>query len=151
MKLFEISVTVAALAMAAQPALAASDLLDGSGASYRSAGFIGVRTQMLLGQRKAKAPTARLVAGMTRYAFEDRSGRTIGMVRAPGLELGFDRTGKMVPYVAGQSMPEMEKRLGVRGSTGKTLLIIGGVAAAAGLAYFLFRDDRCIYVDEPCN
>jgi hypothetical protein len=44
-----------------------------------------------------------------------------------GLEIGVGRSRKPALYVNGQNSAELQDRLAVKGSTGKTVLIVGGV------------------------
>jgi hypothetical protein len=139
---------------AAQPCLAAEDLRMGGETRGRASGFVGLSAQLSFGQRARQAPTARFVAGLATSRIDAQSGRSLGFQAPRGLELGLDRRGRLQPFVGGLSTADVENRLGVRGSTGKTLLIVGGIAAAAVAGFLIFGDsgsDACIPEDPDCD
>ena len=115
----------AATMLVAQP-VAAADLGSVPSDQRRAAAFGGLKVSLPLGNRGPAKATARLQLA---YGGQLRDSRT-GSVRAfspPGLELGASGKGKPMLFVGGQNAAEVERRLGVRGSTGKTILIVGGV------------------------
>lgn len=139
---------------AAQPCLAAEDLRMGGETRARASGFVGLGVRLPLGQRARQVPTARLVAGLATSRIDAQSGRSLGLEAPKGLELGLDRRGRLQPFVGGLSAAGIENRLGVRGSTGKTLLIAGGIAAAAVAGFLIFGDsgsNACIPEDPDCD
>jgi hypothetical protein len=114
---------IAAGFIAAQPCAAASGYSERS-----SSAFAGLNIRMPLGEARAR-PVARLqfTAG---YNLRDvRSGST-ETFRAKGLEIGAARNGKPNFYLNGHSTADMQRRFGANGSTGSTLLIVGGVLLA---------------------
>jgi hypothetical protein len=145
---------VGSLIGAAQPCLAAEDFRTGGETRGRASGFVGLSARLVLGQRTPQAPTARLVAGLTTSRIDAQSGRSLGLQAPKGLELGLDRRGRLQPFVDGLSSADLENRLGVRGSTGKTLLIVGGIAAAVVAGVLIFGDSgssACIPEDPDCD
>jgi hypothetical protein len=115
----------AAAMLAAQP-VAAADLRSFDSDQRRGAAFGGLKVSLPLGTHRPAKPTARL---QLTYSQQLRDSRT-GDVRAfspPGLEFGASAKGKPMLFVGGQNAAAVERRLGVRGSTGKTILIVGGV------------------------
>lgn len=142
------------LLAAAQPCLAADDLRIGGEIRGRASAFVGLSARLSLGQRAPKAPTARFVAGLATSRIDAQSGRSLGLQAPKGLELGLDRQGRLRPFVGGLSTAAVEKRLGVRGSTGRTLLIGGGIAAAVVAGFLIFGDsgsNACIPEDPDCD
>ncbi|HEX8125159.1 MAG TPA: hypothetical protein VF548_06215 [Allosphingosinicella sp.] len=142
------------LLAAAQPCLAAEDFRIGAETRGRVSAFAGLSARLSLGQRARRSPTARLVAGMATSRIDARSGRSLGLQAPTGLELGLDRDGRLRPFVAGSSTASFEKRLGIRGSGGRTLLIAGGIAAAAVAGILIFGDSgssACIPEDPDCD
>jgi hypothetical protein len=139
---------------AAQPCLAADELRLGGEIRGRASAFVGLSARLSLGQRTPRAPTARFVAGLAPSRIDAQSGRSLGLQAPKGLELGLDRNGRLQPFVGGLSPAVIENRLGVRGSTGKTLLIAGGIAAAAVAGFLIFGDsgsNACIPEDPDCD
>jgi hypothetical protein len=142
------------LLAAAQPCLAAEDFRVGGETLGRASGLIGVSARLSLGARASRAPTARFVAGVATSRMDAQNGRSLGLQAPKGLELGLDRQGRLQPFVGGLSTTALEKRLGVRGSTGKTFLIVGGLAAAVAAGILIFGDSgssACIPEDPDCD
>ena len=139
---------------ASQPCLAADDFRIGGETRGHASGFVGLSAGLALGQRAPRRRTARLVAGMATSRIDPQSGRSLGLQAPRGLELGLDRQGRLRPFVGGLSTESFEKRLGVRGSQGRTLLIVGGIAAAAVAGLLIFGDSgsgACIPEDPDCD
>lgn len=136
---------VAAGMLAAQPC--AASLAQGQ---QNGSAFAGLNLRMPLGTAKAAKPSARLQF-TTAYSFQDgRTGAT-ETFKAPGLEFGTGKSGKPVLFLNGQDTAEMRERMQANGSTGSTLLIVGGVllvlavvAVAAGGAGM---GDTCPEID----
>jgi hypothetical protein len=109
---------VAALALAAQPALAA-DLVDDRPAMRRTTMFVGASMRLDLDQRRPR-PVARLQAGMAPVPAPGQIA-----FRRGGLELGVTgRKARM--YLAGQDAQALRNRMGV-GTTETVLLVGAGV------------------------
>lgn len=117
---------IAAAAMiAAQPCAAADDFRDTRPAERRPGAFAGLSVNVPLDRATRRRPTARLQ--LTTTSTVRRADGTTVTYRAPGVELGADRRGRPTYSIAGQNPAEIRERLGVGGSTGTTLLIVGGV------------------------
>ena len=116
---------VAAAVLAAQPCAAADDFRDMRAPERRSGAFAGLSINVPLDRGIRRRPTARLQLTTT-STVRRADGATI-TYRAPGDELGAGRRGRPTYSIAGQNPAEMRERLGVGGSTGTTLLIVGGV------------------------
>ncbi|HEV2123250.1 MAG TPA: hypothetical protein VGW38_10810 [Chloroflexota bacterium] len=137
-------VAAAALAMlAGQPCLAAEDMRAPGAPERRSATFAGASVRLPL-DRPAKAkPSARLQLAMT----HDYWGAN-GVPRAPvasgsALELGLGTKGKPALYMGGVEVKQAQQQLGVGGSTGTTVLIVGGIVLVVGaLALLASRESK---------
>lgn len=116
----------AAIVLAVQPCAAAS-FESGTSAGTPSA-FAGVNVRLPLGQAKAR-PEARLQF-TSAYTVRDVRTGAVESFKAKGLEIGAARNGKPTFFLNGQSGAAMQKRLGMNGSTGTTVLIVGGVLLA---------------------
>jgi hypothetical protein len=118
--------------LAASPALAADDIHGGSQMERRSGAFAGASFRIPIGGRDGGKSSARLQLTMEqRYTDPQRgfAGRTI---RTSGIEFGASPSGRASFYVGGQSLPDLERRMRMTGSTG---WVIGGIAiAVVGLA-----------------
>ena len=141
--------------LSAQPCVAAQGLRDlgareiGSG-ERRTGTFAGMNVRMALGGRAAARPTARLQLGMTHSYGNPHSGMPTQTTRLASFELGASRAGKPALFMGGQEVGEVQKKLGIGGSTGTALLVVGGVAVVAlvllAAARSEFEDDSC---DDP--
>ncbi|HEX8192161.1 MAG TPA: hypothetical protein VF552_04610 [Allosphingosinicella sp.] len=117
---------IAAAAMLfAQPCAAADDWRERRAPETRSGGFAGISLRMPLDEGRARRPTARLQ--LTTMTSTREAGGAVATRFAPGVELGADRRGRAALSIGGQDVRQAEERLGVGGSTGTTLLIVGGV------------------------
>jgi hypothetical protein len=80
---------------------------------------------MPLDEGRSRRPTARLQL-TTMTSSRDSAGAVTSRF-ARGVELGADRQGRAALSIGGQDVRQAEERLGIGGSTGTTLLIVGGV------------------------
>ena len=115
----------AAAMLAAQPCAAADDFRERRTAETRSGAFAGFRLRVPLDAGRPHRPQARLQ--LTTISSLGEAGGATTTLYAPGVELGAGRRGGVALSVAGRDVREMEERLGVGGSTGTALLIVGGV------------------------
>ena len=117
---------IAASAMlTAQPCLAADDFRASRAGQVRAGAFAGVSLRVPLDDgASSRRPTARLQLTSIRDA-RDATGAT-RTSRAEGLQIGAGRGGPTVT-IAGRNPLDAHERLGVGGSTGTALLIVGGV------------------------
>lgn len=125
MRMARISAIAAGAALAAQPCFAADDFRDTRVAEVRAGAFAGLRLRLPLDSGADRRPTARLQLTGIRQLRDDRGATRTGF--ADGIELGARRDGRAALTVSGRNPFESEERLGVGGSTGTTLLIVGGV------------------------
>ena len=136
--------------LSAQPCLAAQDLRELGGGERRTGTFAGMNVRMALGGRAASKPTARLQLGMTHSYRNQQSGMHPQTTRVASLEFGASRSGKPSLFLGGQEVGDAQKKLGIGGSTGTALLVVGGVAVVAlvllAAARSEFEDDSC---DSP--
>ena len=117
---------IAAAAMiAAQPCAAADDFRERRAPETRSGGFAGISLRMPLDEGRSRRPTARLQ--LTTVTSSRDSAGAVTTRFARGVEFGADRRGRAALSIGGQDVRQAEERLGVGGSTGTTLLIVGGV------------------------
>ena len=135
---------VAALALVSGPAAAAEDI--SGGVERHRAAFAGATLRLELGGRAAKAPEARLGIGFSAYQRD-----AAGFVTSRGgpilpIEAGL-RQGRVTLFVGGERFSGLERRLGAAGSTKTVLLVVGGLALAAGAAILLLDKDE---EDGPC-
>jgi hypothetical protein len=85
-----------------------------------------LKVSLPLGTHQPAKPTARLQLTYNQQLRDSRTG-DVRTFSPPGLEFGASAKGKPMLFVGGQNAAEVERKLGVRGSTGKTILIVGGV------------------------
>jgi hypothetical protein len=111
--------------MAGQPCLAAGIPGDGGPVRGRMGAFAGMGVAVPLGPGRRSVPRARLQLGPAYGVYDSRSGGLLGSRRPAGLELGLTRRGAAAFSIAGQGRPELERRLGFKGSTG--YIVAGGV------------------------
>jgi hypothetical protein len=130
-----------ALALIASPGAAATDFRGGEPAAARTGLFAGATLRIGL-DRRADRPAARLVAGS--YRLTDLAGARLA-TRPAGLELGLTRASAPLLSFGGQPMADVQRRLGLNGSTG-TLLLIGGAVALGVVALVVLSDDN----DDCC-
>lgn len=112
----------AALLLAASPA--AADPLHGAAFDRQTGAFAGGTLRLQFGPSASRAPAARLNLGFE-HSYRDASGAVTRRVQPPGLELGL-RGGRPELFVSGQSLRDVERRLGA--GPGAAILVIGGVA-----------------------
>jgi len=125
----------AAAAVAFQPCLAATDFQTGSFTEQRAGAFAGASLRVPLGAREAPRPSLRLQLSSTLYARDSASG-AVRTFRPAGLELGA-ASARPALFVGGQSASAIAARRNIHGSTGTTVLIIGGVVVAVLLVAVL--------------
>jgi hypothetical protein len=121
----------AALAVAAQPCLAADDIRNIGFTEQRMAAFAGATLRVPLGTERAPRPSLRLQLTPS-YQLRDPASGAVRSLRPEGVELGL-AAGRPSFFVAGQPARGIERRMNVGGSTGTTLLIVGGVVVAVVL------------------
>ena len=119
------AVIAAAVMLAVQPCAAADDFRDRRTVEARSGAFAGFSLRVPLDEARSQRPRARLQFTTTSSVREAGGATTTRY--APGVELGAGRRGDIALSVAGRDVRGMEERLGVGGSTGTALLIVGGV------------------------
>ncbi|HEX8216625.1 MAG TPA: hypothetical protein VF577_04085 [Allosphingosinicella sp.] len=126
MTMVKCALGVAAAAMlTAQPCLAAEDFRESRASETRTGAFAGLSFRMPLDGQSSRRPTARLqLTGIRQVREASGATRTF---RAEGVQIGAGRDGRLALTIAGQNPLEARERLGVGGSTGTTLLIVGGV------------------------
>lgn len=116
----------AAAVLTAQPCLAAGDFRESRAGQVRTGAFAGISLRVPLDDSaSSRRPTARLQLTSIREV-RDADGTT-RTFRAEGVQLGADRRGRAALSVGGRDVRRTEERLGVGGSTGTVLLIVGGV------------------------
>jgi hypothetical protein len=125
MRWIEVAAAAAALAIAAQPCLAADLPSDGSGTRGRLGAFAGIGVSVPLGGGRKPVPRARLQLGAAYNVYDARSGALLRSGRAAGLELGAAKSGAPNFSIAGQEDAELKRKLGLHGTTG--YVVIGGV------------------------
>jgi len=125
----------AAAAIAVQPCLAANDYRDSGFTEQRAAAFAGASLRVPLGARSAPRPSLRLQLSSTLYARDPASG-AVRAFRPAGLEIGAP-AGRPAFYLAGQPAAALGARHNLHGSTGTTLLIVGGVVLALAVVAIL--------------
>jgi hypothetical protein len=116
---------IAVAMLAAQPCAAAEDPRDRRAPETRSGGFAGFSLRVPLDRDGSRRPTARFQLTTTTSSRDADGASTTRFAR--GVELGADRRGRLALSVGGQDLRQAEERLGVGGSTGTALLIVGGV------------------------
>ena len=121
------AVAAAAAMLAAQPAAAADDFRERHAPETRSGGFAGISFRMPLDEGRSRRPTARFQLTTT-ISSRDSAG-SFSTRFAPGVELGADRRGRAALSIGGQDVRRTEERLGIGGSTGTALIIVGAVVA----------------------
>jgi hypothetical protein len=143
MKIVNAFAGIAALALVAQPALAADDFRNiETRAEHRSAAFAGARIRVPIGSGEAaerRRPSARLQLGVD-HVYEDRRSASPAVAyRTSGIELGFSRS-RAAPslFVGGAPARDVQRRLGV--STGGAIAIGVGVTLIALLAAVAVTD-----------
>lgn len=125
--ILSLTAALAASMLIAQPCFAAEDIRDRTNLQYRPSPYAGATLRLNFGGAGKVTSRVRLQAGMTR---SQGGGATTGAVHGPpvaAFEVGASPNRKPAFYIGGQEVRDVEQRLGVRGSTGKTLLIVGGV------------------------
>jgi hypothetical protein len=114
--------------LAAQPCAAAPDPAGWS--ERRTSAFAGLTVRMSLGEAGPARPTARLQL-TTSYDMRDARTGSVETLKAKGLEIGAAANGTPAFYLNGQNSADVQKKLGLSGSTGETVLIIFGVTLLA--------------------
>jgi len=118
--------SAAAAMLCAQPCLAAEDFRDTRTSQVRTGAFAGLSVRVPLdrnaGSRRA---TARLQLTSIREVSEANG--AMRTIRADGVQIGTDRSGRPALTIAGQNPFEARERLGVGGSTTTALVIVGGL------------------------
>jgi len=122
---------LAAAALTAQPS-AAYAAQSFAARPSQGAAFAGLNVRLPIGQARREKVAARLQLA-TSYTVHDSSTGAVHRLTTQGLELGASKSGKPAFYWNGQSSAEIEKRLGIGGSTKDALLIGLGVLLAAGV------------------
>jgi hypothetical protein len=109
----------------AQPCFAAQDYRDGRATETRTGAFAGVRLRLPLDADAPRRPTARLqFTGI--HQQRDANGATRTSF-AEGVQIGATRNGRPALTIAGKNPFETREQHRIGGSTGTTLLIVGGV------------------------
>ncbi|HEV2078670.1 MAG TPA: hypothetical protein VGR19_02070 [Allosphingosinicella sp.] len=139
--------------LSAQPCVAAQGLRDfGAGqldaGERRTAGFAGMNVRVPLGHRAGAKPAARLQLGVTHSYRNPHFATPAQSVRLASFELGASRSGKPTLFMGGQEIGEVQKKLGVGGSTGTALLIAGGVGLVALVVLLAAKSDL---EDDSCD
>lgn len=129
------------LTIGAQPGIASERSGSSLSGEHRSGVFAGAALTVPFGRGTAARPRAGLRLTTTHQYRDGRSAEIEQRYRNPALELRFSGSGNPRIYVAGQSAAEMERRLGVNGST--TWLIVGGVAVILVAAIVLSNGNDC--------
>jgi len=112
--------------LVAQPCLAAEDFRDSRAGQVRTGAFAGVTLSVPMDRSAtSRRPTARLQLTSIREVRE-ANGATRSY-RAEGVQLGADRRGRPALTIAGRNPLAERERLGIGGSTGTTVLVIGGI------------------------
>lgn len=115
----------AAALLAAQPCAAADDFRERRMTDVRPGAFAGVTLRMPIGEGAPRRPRASL--RFTSVAsIRDAAGASTTRY-AEGVEIGAGPNGRVSLSIGGQGTAQLKDRLGVGGSTGTTLLIVGGV------------------------
>ncbi|HYJ31119.1 MAG TPA: hypothetical protein VEW25_12355 [Allosphingosinicella sp.] len=116
----------AAAMLTAQPCLAADDVGESRTGQVRTGAFAGVSLRVPLDRNaSSRRPTARLQLTSIRQVRE-ANGATRTW-RAEGVQIGADRDGGFALTIAGRNPFDACERLGVGGSTGTALLVVGGL------------------------
>jgi hypothetical protein len=89
--------------------------------------FAGLSVRLPLG-RTAK-PSARLRFA-TGYSLRDGASGAMRTNLGNGLEIGAGKGGRPAYFIGGAKAAELQNRLGIKGGTGTTLLVVGGVLVA---------------------
>ena len=118
---------LAAAMLIAQPCMAAEEIRDLFRLQSRPAPYAGATFRLNFGGARKATPSLRLHAGMVRSQEDRGTMSSTNSLQVSALEVGVSREGLPIFYVAGQDARNLEQRLGIKGSTGKTLLIVGGV------------------------
>ncbi|HEV2078798.1 MAG TPA: hypothetical protein VGR19_02720 [Allosphingosinicella sp.] len=136
-----------------QPCLAAQDVRPLRPGEQRSASFAGAQVRMPLGSKAATKPTARLQLGIAHSSRPMDFAAPPRTYRVSALELGASQTGKPNLYAGRRRASDVRKRLGAKGESGTTLLIVGGVvmglAILALIASAADDDEECFF--GPCG
>lgn len=143
-----VALAVAAIGvMAASPTAASASFPPASDASeHRQAAFAGATLRLPFGGSARAAPEARLGIGLSHYRGDGSGFLTSRGGPSLAIATGVSRQ-RVELFVGGQSLADIERRLGAGGSSTTTLLVIGGLAAgAAALVLLLDGDDD----DGPC-
>ena len=119
-------VTLAAVALATQPASAA-DYSEGAHPHF-TGGFAGATLKLAMNRSRNKDRVPRLQLGVGISQTLHYAG-SAAVVHIPGIELSFTSTAKPLLLVGGQSPSSGRHRLGI--TTGTALLVVGGLAAGA--------------------
>lgn len=117
---------IALTAVATQPCAAADDFRDIGGTERRSAVYGGATVRIPLGGAGRTKPSARLQLTSIHTSRNESSG-AVRTFRPAGIELGAAGKGAPTLFINGQSSAEVEKKLGIGGSTVTTVLIVGGI------------------------
>jgi hypothetical protein len=115
----------AAAALVAQPCLAAELYRESGAAQVRTGAFAGVSVRVPLEGSAPRRPTARLQLTSIREVRDTNGARRT--FRGDGVQLGADRRGRPALTIAGRNPLGERERLGIGGSTGTALLVVGGV------------------------
>jgi hypothetical protein len=122
---------LAAAMLISQPSAAANDYRQAGATDSRLTTFAGFRVRLPLGS--AAKPTARLQLS-TGYSLLDASSGERRTRLGQGIEVGLGRKGGPTYFVAGQDASKLHEKLGLKGGTGTTLLVVGGVLVVALVA-----------------
>lgn len=145
----DLAALLSATALAAQPCFGADLFQDGHSLERRMGAYAGASVRIGLGAGEREAPSARLKLGMTGHETDRRSGARTQAFDASAVELGLGGGGRPLLWVGGRSTEELERRMGLDG-TQTTLLVIGGLALAAGAALLLAGEDEDEEEYEVC-
>ena len=137
---------LAAVTITPTAASAAGDDLTATHPEQHRAAFAGATLRLPFGGRTAPVPEARLGIGLSSYR-RDGSGALLAR-GGPALAVGPGLAeGRLQLFVGGESVAQIERRLGARGST-RTVLLVAGALAAGAAAVVLLTDGEDD--DGPC-
>ena len=130
-----VSLLASAFILGASPA--AADPLQGAAFDRQTGAFAGGTLRCQFGPSSSRAAAARLGLGFE-HSYRDASGGVTRRVRPPGLELGL-RGGRPELFVSGQSVRDVERRLGA--GPGAAMLVNGGLALGGAAVVMLSSGD----------
>jgi hypothetical protein len=118
--------TMAAI-LATQPCAAADDYLPSRSGEARMTAFAGLSVRLPLGGTARPSARLRFATG---YSFRDSASGAVRTDLGSGLEIGAGKRGMPTYFIGGEKASALRDKLGIKGGSGKTLLIVGGVLVA---------------------